>query len=191
MRVRAIRYAICLPSRKSCGFESRNSLRTTLAFGSQMRYAIDMKKCSECLETLSLEAFNKNKAKKDGLGSVCRSCMKVLRKAHYESNKSKVFDAVKERRQGLRDKIWAYKLSHPCVDCGESNPIVLDFDHLESLGQKEFNVSAAIDRGLSWTRIMAEIEKCEVVCANHHRIRTHTRGGWVRNVIIPVCSIGD
>lgn len=65
---------------------------------------------------------------------------------------------------------------HPCVDCGESDPLVLEFDHLRD---KTFNIARAMpDRG--WDSILAEIEKCEVVCANCHRRRTLRRMNALR-----------
>lgn len=71
--------------------------------------------------------------------------------------------------------ILAYLLEHPCVDCGESDPVVLDFDHLRD---KTKNVTAMLNS--TWPRIRREIEKCEVVCANCHRRRTAARGGFYR-----------
>jgi hypothetical protein len=66
-----------------------------------------------------------------------------------------------------------YFAEHPCVDCGESDPIVLEFDHLRD---KAFSIGGSLtDR--PWEAILEEIEKCEVVCANCHRRRTaQTRG---------------
>jgi hypothetical protein len=49
---------------------------------------------------------------------------------------------------------------------------MLDFDHLRD---KKYNVSRMIHDGFSWKAIQKEIEKCEVVCANCHRLRTHNR----------------
>ena len=71
--------------------------------------------------------------------------------------------------------VLAYLLEHPCVDCGETDPVVLDFDHLRD---KTKNVSALLKS--TWTRILREIEKCDVVCANCHRRRTASRGGFFR-----------
>lgn len=67
--------------------------------------------------------------------------------------------------------------THPCTDCGEGDPVVLDFDHLP--GQpKRFEIARAINASTrSWATISAEIEKCEVVCANCHRRRTARRAG--------------
>lgn len=143
-----------------------------------------MKTCNECKTSKNLDQFNKNKARKDGYSNVCRECMKIFRKRHYDQNSQKVYGEVKARRKDLLDRVWQYKCEHPCVDCGESNAIMLEFDHIPERTAKEFNISAAIQRGFSWDRILQEIQKCEVVCANHHRVRTHTRGGWVRNITV-------
>lgn len=144
-----------------------------------------MKTCHNCKTEKPLSEFNKNKAKKDGLSATCRECMKTFRKKHYDGNSSKVYKEVRARRQSLMDQVWSYKNNHSCVDCGEDDPRVLEFDHLPEY-IKEFNISAGVQKGFSWDKILKEIEKCEIVCANHHRIRTHDRGKWVRNITISV-----
>jgi hypothetical protein len=60
---------------------------------------------------------------------------------------------------------------HPCADCGETDPLVLEFDHL---GDKEFNIGPNLVNR-SWKSVLAEIEKCDVVCANCHSRRTARR----------------
>lgn len=71
--------------------------------------------------------------------------------------------------QYLRD----LKTKTPCVDCGISYPYyVMDFDHVR--GQKHANVMELVST-LSKKRIDEEIAKCEIVCSNCHRIRTHMR----------------
>src|SRR5687767_210326 len=131
-----------------------------------------MKTCHNCSETKDLSAFNKNKGRKDGYASTCRDCMKLLRKDHYSRNKDKVVASVMERRRAITAAVWQVKCASSCVDCGESDPRVLEFDHLPEY-EKEFTISAAGQMGLGLDRVLKEIEKCEVVCANHHRIRTH------------------
>jgi len=64
-------------------------------------------------------------------------------------------------------------LSHPCVDCGEPDPIVLDFDHVR--GEKFLGIAELIVRGFAMKVIIAEMKKCEVRCANCHRRITHKR----------------
>ena len=75
-------------------------------------------------------------------------------------------------KQELKKKLATIKEDSGCMDCGESNHIVLDFDHLKD---KKYNISRMIHDGFSWAAIKKEIAKCEVVCANCHRIRTHDR----------------
>lgn len=97
---------------------------------------------------------------------------------HYEANKA----AMKSRavannaiaRRATRAEVAAYKAAHGCVDCGEKDPVVLDFDH-KTGEPKAFNVSDAIGKCLGKTRIFAEIAKCDVRCANCHRRMEHLR----------------
>ena len=69
---------------------------------------------------------------------------------------------------------------HPCTDCGETDPVVLEFDHVR--GTKRFEISRGItDR--SFESLMLEMAKCEVVCANCHRRRTAQRAGYARAAV--------
>ena len=71
-----------------------------------------------------------------------------------------------------------YLQNHPCVDCGEADIIVLEFDHLRD---KTGNIATMVNAARSIAAIRAEIDKCEVVCANCHRRRTAQRdGGWYK-----------
>jgi hypothetical protein len=76
------------------------------------------------------------------------------------------------QKKEFRDKLAQIKESTGCIDCGINNHIILDFDHIKD---KKYNISQMIRDGFSWKAIIKEIEKCEVVCANCHRIRTHKR----------------
>jgi hypothetical protein len=81
---------------------------------------------------------------------------------------------VKRRKAALRKqnraKVLEYFKTHPCVDCGESDPDLLTFDHVK--GQKWKDVSRLLSGGASWKLIKAEIDKCDVRCWNHHMKRT-------------------
>lgn len=63
-----------------------------------------------------------------------------------------------------------------CVECGENDLRVLDFDHVR--GKKEGNISVMVGYGVSWERIGAELAKCEIRCANCHRKSTAAQFGW-------------
>lgn len=80
------------------------------------------------------------------------------------------------RQAEVRCCLRSYLSAHACVDCGEREAIVLEFDHVR--GIKEANVSKLMQNGRSWAQVLKEIEKCEVVCANCHRKRSAARGRW-------------
>jgi len=65
------------------------------------------------------------------------------------------------------------------VDCGETDIVVLEFDHV---GAKTDDVCRMAHFGRPWEAILAEIEQCEVVCCNDHRRRTYTRMGALRTM---------
>ena len=82
-----------------------------------------------------------------------------------------------DRQQGRRTRLMAYvqklKNDTPCADCSESYPYwMMDFDHLRD---KEFSLSCFWRVTVDPVRVRAEIDKCEIVCANCHRTRTHYR----------------
>lgn len=115
--------------------------------------------------------------------SFCRPCARANSKAHYEANKPKYFERNRRTKAKLVDDRMNYLLGyfaeHPCVDCGETDPAVLDFDHVRG---KEFLVTRELINK-SWPMILAEIEKCEVRCANCHRRVTARRAGYLRLVM--------
>lgn len=82
-------------------------------------------------------------------------------------------------RQQNRIKLFDYLITHPCVDCGETNPVVLDFDHRNPT-EKEFGIGGAGLLFRSWQKVFVEIEKCDVRCANCHRIKTAKEQSWYK-----------
>lgn len=76
-------------------------------------------------------------------------------------------------RHTIKDYIYTVKQNSPCADCGENYPYwMMDFDHLQD---KAFTVSDWRSHSASLERIKEEIAKCDIVCANCHRNRTHFR----------------
>jgi hypothetical protein len=76
-------------------------------------------------------------------------------------------------KAAIRDLIMVVK-TRPCADCRASYPYyVMDFDHVR--GEKSFNISASSRLLHPFAEVVAEIEKCDVVCSNCHRERTHQR----------------
>ena len=99
------------------------------------------------------------------------------RREYYKQNKA-IMDirsgqqTVKARERNTK-YIKEYLNTHPCVDCGMKDLRTLDFDHVK--GQKYKNISLMRIKGASLNRLIAEINKCEVRCANCHRIITYER----------------
>lgn len=103
---------------------------------------------------------------------------KISSKKHYEANKKKIVDRAVINKKKVREKAAAYineyLQSHHCVDCGESDAIVLEFDHVGD--DKIANVSDMVNRlSYSLNKIKQEIEKCQVRCCNCHRRITNKR----------------
>ena len=145
------------------------------------------KKCYTCGEIKTTADFNKNKVRKDGLNSICRACSKARSKRYYRENHDhhiKQCAKIKKKRiDANQRRMFEYLLEHPCVDCGETDPLVLEFDHLPGTNKKGL-VGQLVGGGYSWETIQKEIDKCEVVCANDHRRRTYKRKPIYKNKLL-------
>lgn len=96
---------------------------------------------------------------------------KAYAKLHYEDNKVAYIERSKESNKLIKERnreyINSYLEEHPCVDCGETDIIVLEFDHI--IGTKKGNIADMVKGGYSLKTIQEEVTKCEVRCANCHR----------------------
>jgi hypothetical protein len=145
--------------------------------------ADDVRKLPRCGEVKSVDQFSWRRKAKGRRDSFCRPCRSAYGKEHYAANRQRYIDQARVVRQRLALErtryLIDYSAAHPCVDCGERDPVVLEFDHLRD---KRFSIGTRIhDR--NWQSILEEIEKCEVVCANCHRRRTARRRGALRAVL--------
>jgi hypothetical protein len=142
---------------------------------------METKTCRSCGQEKSIDEFN-FRVKARGLRQrYCRTCTRLQVKKHYENNityylrkASKRNNAVKRRNQ---EGILAYLALHPCVECGEADPLYLQFDHIH--GKKVDTISEMV-RTYTWERIEEEIAKCEVRCANCHQRRTARQRGYYK-----------
>lgn len=98
---------------------------------------------------------------------------------HKERYRAKNLDTFKRIRLANKLKVIEFLSDHPCVDCGEKDWAVLQFDHVR--GKKSFQISKKIDR-IRWETLFAEILKCDVRCANCHQRRTIERNGWLEYI---------
>lgn len=91
----------------------------------------------------------------------------------YHENKQYRKEQVRFRQDLLLARVRDIKRQRGCQHkgCKVNDPIMLDFDHIDR-DKKEFGICQGINRGVAWATILEEIGKCQVLCANHHRIRT-------------------
>jgi hypothetical protein len=151
------------------------------------------KTCFKCKKDLPLtsEFFHVNSRNKDGFYGTCKECRNTYRSEWREEYKEKHGErADKKYEQENKEKFakwsakrvkenadWVDKLKEetPCADCHNNFPAVcMDFDHIKD--KKFKGVCYLVQQGYSQEKIQAEIDKCEIVCANCHRIRTHASG---------------
>ena len=141
------------------------------------------RRCGRCGEVKPVDDFAWRRREKGQRDSHCRPCRSEYGKEHYAANKQRYIDqAAAVKARALRERtllLLEFFKSNPCVDCGETDPVVLEFDHLRD---KSFDVSWAI-HNTRWQTVLAEMRKCEVVCANCHRRRTAKRRGSMRVVL--------
>jgi hypothetical protein len=136
-----------------------------------------VRRCGRCGHELPWECFNRLG---EGVQWWCRSCFAAYFRARGDLHRRQSKTAKLARQRAMRAHVLEYLLRHPCVDCGERDPVVLEFDHIE---EKSAHVSDLISHCASKTAIDAEIARCEVVCTNCHRRRTAHRAGWRRAAI--------
>jgi hypothetical protein len=144
---------------------------------------METKECKKCLIEKSEEEFIR-RSKNGKLTSWCNDCRKEYKRHYYRKNVNKLLEQDKVSRDNRLDRnrqfIWDYYKEHPCVDCGETDPLVLQFDHV---GEKFKNVTKLVSGRYSLDTIKEEINKCEVRCANCHMKKTSLQQGWYENII--------
>ena len=97
--------------------------------------------------------------------------VKIGLRSHYKKNKRYYMDKAATGRAKLIEWYRTQK-AHPCMDCGHTYPYyVMDFDHRDPQTKKH-NVSELVAQGRK-KKLEQELAKCDLVCANCHRERTH------------------
>lgn len=127
------------------------------------------RKCKTCEAEKLISDFEKTGS---GWRHSCKPCRQAYWRDLYKRNPDRLYVIrrwTSSRKIKNRKLAWEYLRKNPCVDCGECDPIVLEFDHIR--GEKRLAVSAMIE-GYSWEEVQREIDKCVVRCANCHRRKT-------------------
>lgn len=132
-----------------------------------------MKTCTRCLVSQDESEFSKKRCLVNGSilrNSVCKVCVRKYGREYYRQHKERYIEKNMKYRERLRERLFEYLTGKSCIDCGESDPLVLEFDHVR--GKKENTVIEILTRTTKWEKVLAEIKKCEIRCANCHRRRT-------------------
>lgn len=132
-----------------------------------------MKTCGKCGLEKSLDEFPLKNRVKNTRSSMCKDCHAEYSREHYQNNKQKYAAKRLTYQHRMAQFIQELKATTPCTDCGIKYPqYVMEFDHLPEF-EKLASVSSMTSAGMD--KVLAEIAKCEIVCANCHATRTWKR----------------
>jgi hypothetical protein len=140
-----------------------------------------IKWCRGCGANQPINSFNWKSKERGIRQNVCRVCSREPSRMYYERDRAKHIARVAlnnaryrtRNRHNLRELLAAAA----CSDCGIADFCILEFDHREA-SLKLDDVSHLLAKAISWSALLAEIQKCDIVCANCHRRRTAARAGW-------------
>lgn len=128
-----------------------------------------MRTCSDCGLEKDISDFNK---KRNSYQTYCKSCQHIRHKNWYEKNKKSVLVRTKRNNKARISVnlplVKDYAESEGCCVCGETDYVVLDFHHLDPK-KKEYTVSLLVLNAFPLRTIIAEINKCAILCSNCHR----------------------
>lgn len=134
--------------------------------------------CSRCGQSKNDSDFSWKNKSKNQKQSACKPCCRESQKRHYLKFPRKRSKTDVDKRLHRINKntqlIIDYKKTNPCIECGENNPIFLDFDHIRD---KKYNVSNMLE--MSHELIMEEISKCVIRCVFCHRLKTLKDINWI------------
>ncbi len=136
------------------------------------------RKCTKCFDIKDINSFHSR-----GNGKYQSWCKQCHGKYTREENRKIIYNERKKslskiRRDVARKFMWDFLSKNPCMDCGESDPIVLGFDHREDKYRELSKMTQ-----FSIENIKKEISKCDIRCANCHRRKTSKDLGWYSDLL--------
>ena len=146
---------------------------------------MQLRRCDRCGDLKPISEFawrRRDRGRRDNYCSVCRT---QYQREHYAQHRDRYLARAVRRKKELTAERADYLITlfreRPCVDCGETDPVLLDFDHRDP-DRKAGNIGEFARRG-TWTQVSREIEKCDVRCAKCHRRKTAQQFGWAKLAI--------
>ena len=110
-----------------------------------------------------------------GRQGYCRECQSAWYRDHRTAHIANVNANSRRYRARNAGFVLEFLATHPCVDCGETDVTVLEFDHR---GDKTSTVSALKWGSATLEEIAVEISRCDVRCVNCHFRKTAEQFGW-------------
>lgn len=151
---------------------------------------IKTKICTKCKKRKPLTEFHFRSITKRTKHAQCIPCRASHGKEIYRSDprvrvllRLRNKEYLKNTKIRLREYVSRYLLSHPCSDCGITDIRVLDFDHRDEM-TKEYQISTLMNGNYGYDLVIREIDKCEVRCANCHRIKNSEKYGYWKSKIV-------
>ena len=144
--------------------------RKTSADRTAKRLALEAqgkRRCSKCGKVKALSSFQlaKRKGRTPSREGRCKTCISATQKKKHKTHNV----------EG-RTYVFNYLKKHPCIDCGETDVLMLEFDHRHS---KKFDISNGLLKKVPMHILRKEITKCDVRCSNHHSKKTHEeKNSW-------------
>lgn len=133
---------------------------------------MENKVCTKCKAEKPATKDYFNVGRRQKLRSDCKACQNLKQSEAYHKKNELYKQSSRNYRKILKEcnqkLIWNYLLEHPCTKCGETNPVVLEFDHLKD---KKYCISRIIFSHV-WESVLEEINKCQVLCSNCHKKKT-------------------
>lgn len=127
----------------------------------------ETKKCGKCGADLPATNDYFSNYRNGQLQSYCKTCQSEYRKAYYQENSEKQIGQAIQYKKSFIEWFNSLKATLCCKNCGEPRFWILDFHHRDP-AEKDTEVSALLKMG-NKKKILSEIEKCDVLCANCHR----------------------
>jgi hypothetical protein len=125
-------------------------------------------KCRICKIEKNLSEFNKDSRKKNGYSTFCKTCKKEIDNISYMKRKDKISLRKLNNISEIREEYLNIKNDLSCIKCGENKHYMIDFHHINN-ENKEFTIGTKLWQSLNIEIVKLEIDKCVVLCSNHHR----------------------
>jgi len=196
-KLKGRKHVFCCPEHYYAWLHDKSLARITVHDG------ISGKICPHCTTWEPLDEYQSNRSRPDGLACWCNSCARKSSKEHYWKRRDARLRAARLYREAHKEEIRqrgkSYRKTHKkqiqahinfwiakrrvrlmrlhggqCAQCGEDRLWLLTFHHRDP-DQKEYNLSSGGMRRLSWDKIIAEANKCDLLCPTCHRIRHTTQ----------------